>query len=95
MTGILEYIKWEYIKKRRGDSRLVYQQMTLSSLVRRYKTHHSMAYQVPIANTDIYKCSLFPQTTGNWNAFPDSLIPSTEGVEDSVAKFTSQVRARD
>ena len=50
-----------------------------------------MAYQVPIANTDIYKCSFSPQTIRDWNALPDSLISSAEG----VAKFTSLVRARD
>ena len=56
-----------------------------------------MAYQVPIANTDIYKCSFFPQAIRDWNALPDSLtcISSAEGAEDGVAKFTSLVRARD
>ena len=49
----------------------------------------------PIANTDIYKCSFFPQTFRDWNALPDSLISSAEGTEDGVAKFTSLVRARD
>ena len=48
----------------------------------------NMAYQVPIANTDIYKCSFSPQTIRNWNALPDSLISSAEGAEeDGVAKF--------
>ena len=28
----------------------------LISLVRRCRNHHSLAYQVPIANTDTYKC---------------------------------------
>ena len=54
-----------------------------------------MAYQVPIANTDIYKYSFSPQTIRDWNAFPDSLISSAEGAEDGVAKFTPLVRARD
>ena len=54
-----------------------------------------MAYQVPIANTEIYKCSFPPpQTIRDWNALPDSLISSAEGAED-VAKFISLVRARD
>ena len=51
-----------------------------------------MTYQVPIAYTDIYKCSFFPQTIRDWNALPDSLISSAECVEDGVAKFTSLVR---
>ena len=36
-----------------------------------------------------------PQTIRDFNALPDSLISSAEGAEDSVAKFTSLVRARD
>ena len=54
-----------------------------------------MAYQVPIANTDIYKSSFSPQTIRDWNSLPDSLISAAEGAEGGVAKFTSLVRARD
>ena len=50
----------------------------------------SLAYQVPIANS-----VAFPQTIRDWNALPDSLISSSEGAEDGVAKFTSLVRAGD
>ena len=53
-----------------------------------------MANEVPIANTDIYKCSFFPQTIWDGNVLPDSLISSAECSEDGVAKFTSLVRAR-
>ena len=67
----------------------------LIPLVRRCRIDHSMAYQVPIANTDIYKCSFFPQTIRGWNALPDSLISFAEGAENGVAKLTSLVRARD
>ena len=31
----------------------------------------------------------------DWNALPDLIITSVEGAEDSVARFTSLVRARD
>ena len=106
MNGILEHLKWEYLKKRRRDNRLIllYKGLTVKAsitthdlipLVRRCRNNHSVAYQVPIANTDIYKCSLFPQTILDWTALPDSLISSAEGAEDGVAKFTSHVRARD
>ena len=54
-----------------------------------------MAFQTPIANTDVYKGSFFPQTIRDWNALPDSLISSAEDAEDCVAKFTSLVRATD
>ena len=50
---------------------------------------NTLAYQVPFANTDIYKCSFFPQTIRDWNALPDSLISSAEGAEDGVAKHFS------
>ena len=62
---------------------------------RHCRNQHSMAFQTPIANTDVYKGSFFPQTIRDWNALPDSLISSAEDAEDCVAKFTSLVRARD
>ena len=64
--------------------------MTLILLVRRCRNYHSMAYQVPITNTDFYKCSFSPQIIRDWNALPDSLVSSAEGAEDG-----SLVRARD
>ena len=106
MTGILEHLKWKSLKNRRRDRRriLLYKGGERKAsiptdyhnpLVRRCRKGNSMAYQVPIANTDIYKCSFFPQTIWDWNALPDSLISSAEGAEDGVAKFISLVRARD
>ena len=62
---------------------------------RRCRNQHSMAFQTPVANTDVYKGSFFPQTIRDLNALPDSLISSAEDAEDCVAKFTSLVRARD
>ena len=49
---------------------------------RRCRNQHSMAFQTPIANTDVNKGSFFPQSTGDWNALPDSLISSAEDAED-------------
>ena len=108
MTGILGQLKWESIKKRRKDKidiycyikvlkvKPVYQRMTLSPKTRCCRNQHSMAFQTPIANTDVYKGSFFPPPTiRDWNALPDSLISSAEDAEDCVAKFTSLVRARD
>ena len=54
-----------------------------------------MVFQIPIANTDVYKGSFIPQTIRDWNALPDSLISSAENAEDCVAKFTSLVGASD
>ena len=103
--NILEHLKWESLKKRRRDSKLIFLYKGLKGkasvptddlipLVRRCRNNHSMAYQASIANTDIYKCSFFSQTIRDWNAFPDSLISSAEDAEDGVAKFTSLARAR-
>ena len=69
----------------------MYQRMTLSPKLGAVGIS-TMAFQTPIANTDVYKGSSFPQ---DWNALPDSLISSPEDAEDCVAKFTSLVRARD
>ena len=59
-----------------------------------------MAFQTPIANTDVYEVASSPPPTPphptirDWNALSDSLISSAEDAEDCVAKFTSLVRAR-
>ena len=106
MTGILGQLKWESLKKRRKDNRLIllYKGLKGKASVptddpipktRRCRNQHSMAFQTPIGNTDVYKGSFFPQIIRDWNALPDSLIPSAEDAEDCVAKFTSLVRARD
>ena len=105
MTGILGQLKWESLKKRRKDNRLillykglqvkpVYQTDDLIPKTRRCRNQHSMAFQTPIATTDIYKGSFFPQTIRDWNALSDSLISFAEAAEDCVAKFTSLARAR-
>ena len=70
ITGILKYLKWTSLKKRRRDSRLILLYKGLKGkasipddripLVRRCRNDHSVAYQVPIANFDIYKCSFAP-----------------------------------
>ena len=67
----------------------------LISKTRRGRNQHSMAFQTSIANTDVYKGSLSPQTIRVWNALPNSLISSAEDAEDCVAKVTSPVSAGD
>ena len=57
--------------------------------IRHARKHHSLAFQTPFANTDIYKSSFFPQSIRDWNALSDPLISAAEGSEDSDAKFTS------
>ena len=109
MIGILEQLKWESLKQRRKDSRLtrfimLYKglkgaaSIPMDDLVppnRRTRNHHSLAFQTPLAGTDIYKSSFFPQTIKDWNSLTDSLSSASECAEDSVTTFTSLVRARD
>ena len=101
ITGILGHLKWESLKKRRKDNRLIllYKGLRGKASVPtddlipqtwRCRNQHSMAFQTSIANTDIYKGSF-----RDWNALPDSLVSSAEDAEDCVAKFTSLVRVRD
>ena len=103
MTGILKQFKWESLKKRRKDSRLIMLYKGLKGAasipindlvppIRRTRNHHSLAFQMPVAWTDIYKSSLFPQTIRDWNLLTDSLISASECAVDSVTKYTSLVR---
>ena len=98
MTGILGQLKWESLKKRRKGNRLILLYKGLKGKAseptndlipktRHCRNQHSMAFQTPIANTDVYKGSFFPQTIRDWNAAEDA--------EVCLAKFTSLVRARD
>ena len=57
---------------------------------RRIRNHHSLAFQTPLAGTDIFKSSLSPQTSiRDWNSLTNSLISASRCAEDSVTKFTS------
>ena len=62
---------------------------------RRGRNQHSKAFQTPIANIDVNRCSFFPRLSGIGMSSPIFLISSAEVAEDCVAKFTSLVRARD
>ena len=64
MTGILGQLKWESLKKRRKDNRLIllYKGLKGKASVptddlipktRHCRNQHSMAFQTPIANTDV------------------------------------------
>ena len=86
MTCILEHLKWEYPKKRRRDSSLILLYNGLKGkasiptydlipLIRRCRNDHSMVYLVPIANTDIYKCSFSPRPYGIGIHFQTVLSP--------------------
>ena len=106
MTGILGQLKWESLKKRRKDNRLILLYTGLKGKVRiptddvmpktrRSRNQHSLAFQISSASKGVYKYSVFLQTIRDWNDLPQSLISSSELSDDSVSKFISLVRATD
>ena len=97
MTDILGQLKWESLKKRRKDSRLILlykglkvmqpecQWMTLSTRLGVAK--HSLSFQIPPVSKDAYKYSFFPQTIRDWNNLPESLFSSAEMSDDCVSNL--------
>ena len=78
MTGIFGQLKWESLKKRRKDSRLILLYKGLKGKARiptddlipknrRCRNQHSLAFQIPSASKEAYKSSFFPQTIRDWN----------------------------
>ena len=61
---------------------------------RHARNHHNLAFQTPLARTNIYKSSYFLKAIRDWNSLTDSLISVSELAEGSVTKFTSPVRAK-
>ena len=72
MTGLLGQLKWESLKKRRKDNRLVMlykglkgkASMPKDDLIPktwRGRNQNFMAFQTLIANTDVYKGNVFPR----------------------------------
>ena len=89
MTGILEHLKSESLKKRRKDSTLIMLYKGIKDAasvpiddllppVRRTRNHHSLAFQTPLAGTDIYKSSFFPSDYKRLELPADSLISASE-----------------
>ena len=106
MAGILGQLKWESLKKRRKDSRLILLYKGLKGKARiptddlipknrRCRNQHSLAFQIPSASKEAYNSSFLPQTTRDWNDLPDSLIITAEMSDDCASKFASLVRAKD
>ena len=84
MTDILEYLQWESLRKRRKGNRLILLYKGLKGQARIptddlipktmcCRNQHSMAFQIPSASVEAYKCSFFPQNIMNWNILPDFL----------------------
>ena len=105
MAGVLEQLKWESLKKRRKDSRLI-------MLYKALKGVANIPTSDLVPQTDIpgiiipwnfkphwlgliFMSSFFPQTIRDWNSLTDSLISASECAENQVTKFTFLVMARD
>ena len=108
MTDILGQPKWESLKKKRKDRRLILLYKGLKSKAKiptddlipknrrnRCRHQHSLDFQIPSASKEAYKSNFFPQTIRDWNDLPDSLISSAEMSDDCLSKFASLVRTRD
>ena len=66
---ILEQLKWESLKKRREDNRLILLYKGLKGKARiptDDRNKHSLAFQLPSASKDVYKYSFFPKTIRDW-----------------------------
>ena len=75
MTGIIGQLKWESLKKRRKDNRLILLYKGLKGKARiptddlipktrRGRNQHSLAFQIPSGSKDVYKYSFFPRLSG-------------------------------
>ena len=104
MIGILEQLKWESLKKRRTDNRLILLYKGLKGKARiptddlipktrRCRNSHSKAFQLPSASIEAYKCSFFPQTIRDWNGLHDPLFSTAEMSDDCVqVRFTRAIK---
>ena len=68
MTGILGQLKWESLKKRRKDNRLILLYKGLKGqasiptddlIPKARRNQHYLAFQIPSASKDVYKYSFF------------------------------------
>ena len=84
MTDILGQLKWEPLKKRRKDNRLILLYKGLKGKARiptddlipktrNGRNQYSLAFQIPSASKDVYKYSFFPKTIRDWNDLPEVL----------------------
>ena len=103
MTSILEQFKWESLKKRRKDSRLImlYQGLKRAASIptndlvppiRRTRNHHSLTFQTLLAGTDIYKSRKEnPQklTQLSSRSHPKHLVGKRTAQKDTITDTTS------
>ena len=102
---ILEQLKWKSLKKRRTGNRLILLYKGMKGKARIHtddlipktrrcrRSSHSMAFRLPSASIEAYKCSFLPQTIRDWNDLPGSLLSTSEMSDYCVFKFASLVRS--
>ena len=101
MASILEQRKWESLKKRRRDGRLIMPYKDLKGAF----TIHTNNLVPTIRHVTLWRFQplltftravSFPSPLEiGMNSLTDSRLSNAEGADDSIAKFTSFVRARD
>ena len=75
MTGIIGQLKWESLKKRRKDNRIIFLYKGLQGKARIPtddlipktrcgRNQQSLAFQIPSASKNVYKYSFFPRLSG-------------------------------
>ena len=109
MTGILEQFKWESLKKRRMNNRLIVLFQGLKDKIRIAtdglipKTRlawlgvnsHSMAFQLPSVCIEAYKCISFPRLSGTGTTSLTLMFSSPAMPDDCVSKFVSHLGSMD
>ena len=99
MTGILGRFKWESLKKRRKDNRLILLYKGLKGKARiptddlipktrRGRNQHSLAFQIPSASKDFYKYSIFPQTIRDSSMRRFKRVPKTSVLSKNKKNIT-------
>ena len=90
VTEMLKELKWQPLKDRRRDQRLVFFHKIIYDLVavpadnllevnkRPQRNHNSKSIKLATSNTDIYKYSFIPRTIRDWNSLPDSVVTCTK-----------------
>ena len=72
----------------------VYLRMTLSPQLGMSESITLWHFKPPLLILTFTNAVSSPQTIRDWNSLTDTLLSAAEGAEDSVAKFTSLVRAK-
>ena len=101
MTGILEQLKWESLKKRRMDNRLILlykglkgkARIPTDDLIPKTSVEEIVSprnFSIHLIVQSPINVVSFPQTIRDWNSLPDSLFSTAE----CMSKFTSIVRFR-